>query len=214
MDPTLEAPGISRRFLTLLADEGIAGKRILDVGCGWGRLSLYLARRGATVIGLDRDASLIRQARDRASAAGAIEFHEADVDRTEYEGWAPDLITAHLCASDAIVERSARALQWGHCLAMVAFHVDQWKETGTVSRFAYDEVRMEAVLRRSGFDPEVLEVEREVKQFTSVEEGLGAAVALADRWKSDGRWMRYLRFLESGGRTLTRSHLIVMARKL
>jgi len=52
-----------------------------------------------------------------------------------------------------------------------------------------------------------------VKQFTSVEEGLAAAVGLEDRWKADGRWYRYLAFLESGGRTLTRSHLIVKARK-
>jgi ubiquinone/menaquinone biosynthesis C-methylase UbiE len=215
VNPTLDAPGISRRFLSLLAEERPAGKRILDVGCGWGRLSLYLAQQGATVIGLDRDAALIRQARDRAAAAslGSTEFHEADVDRIDYNRWAPDLVTAHLCASDAIVERSARALHPGACLVMVAFHVDQWKETGTVSRFAYDAPRMDAVLRHAGLDPEALELECEVKRFASVEEGLGAAVALADRWKADGRWVRYLRFLESGGRTLTRSHLIVKARK-
>ena len=84
---------------------------------------------------------------------------------------------------------------------------------GKVSRFAYDEARMDAVLRRAGFVPEAVEVEREVRGFASVEEGLAAAVNLQDKWKSDGRWHRYLRYLEEGGRTLTRSHLIVMARK-
>ena len=96
---------------------------------------------------------------------------------------------------------------------MVAFHVDQWRETGRVSRFAYDESRMETSLRQAGFEPEVLEVEREVKEFSSVEEGLAAAIGLQDRWKADGRWHRYIAFLESGGRTLTRSHLIVKARR-
>ena len=96
---------------------------------------------------------------------------------------------------------------------MVAFHVDQWRETGKVSRFAYDEARMDTTLRRAGLIPEVLEVESEVKLFNSVEEGLAAAVGLADRWKADGRWHRYIAFLESGGRTLTRSHLIIVARK-
>jgi hypothetical protein len=96
---------------------------------------------------------------------------------------------------------------------MVAFHVDQWKETGKVSRFAYDEARMRRVLEEHGLAIEALEVEREVRRFASVEEGLAAAVGLEDRWKADGRWFRYIAFLESGGRTLTRSHLIVKARR-
>ena len=96
---------------------------------------------------------------------------------------------------------------------MVAFHVDQWRETGKVSRFAYDEGRMEAVLRRAGFEPLAVEVEREVQQFGSLEEALAAAVGLEDRWRMDGRWFRYLAFLESGGRTLTRSHLLAVARR-
>jgi hypothetical protein len=96
---------------------------------------------------------------------------------------------------------------------MVAFHVDQWKETGKVSRFAYDETRMRSVLKGQGFGVEALEVERDVRRFSSVEEGLAAAVGLEDRWKADGRWFRYIAFLESGGRTLTRSHLLVKARR-
>jgi SAM-dependent methyltransferase len=206
---------ISPRFLSLLAEEGLDGKRVLDLGCGWGRLSLVLARSGARVVGLDRDPGLIREARDRATAAGLgnVEVHEVDVERDEYGRWAPDLITAHLCASDAIMDRSARALRPGSCLGMVAFHVDQWLETGKASRFAYDEARMDAALRRAGLAPEVIEVEREVKRFASVEEGLAAAVGLEDRWRADGRWHRYIAFLESGGRTLTRSHLLVKARR-
>jgi hypothetical protein len=96
---------------------------------------------------------------------------------------------------------------------MVSFHVDQWKETGRVSRFAYDEAGMRAALETRGFVVEALEVEREVRRFESVEEGLAAAVGLEDRWKADGRWFRYIAFLEAGGRTLTRSHLLVKARR-
>jgi len=212
---TDDPPGISPRFLSLLAEEGLVDKRVLDLGSGWGRLALALAPSAAHVVGLERDPALVKEGRRRAAAAGFqnVEFHTGDVDRDEYNDWSPDLITAHLCASDAIVERAGRALSSGGCLGIVAFHVDQWRETEKVSRFAYDEARMAAVLDRAGFSVDVLEVEREVKRFASVEEGLAAAVGLQDKWKTDGRWFRYLRFLEAGGRTLTRSHLIVKARR-
>ncbi len=41
--------------MALLAEEGLAGKRVLDIGCGWGRLALLLAPARAHVVGLDRD---------------------------------------------------------------------------------------------------------------------------------------------------------------
>jgi ubiquinone/menaquinone biosynthesis C-methylase UbiE len=209
------ASGISPRFLALLAEDGLAGKRVLDLGCGWGRVAVALGPAAGRVVGLDRDGAAIEEARRLAEAAGLanVEFHEADVEREEYGRWAPDLITAHLCVSDEVILRAGRALPRGGTLGMVAFHLDQWCETGKVSRFAFDEARMERLLRAAAFKPEAIEVEREVKRFTSVEEGLAAAVGLEDRWRADGRWYRYLGFLEAGGRTLTRSHLIVKARK-
>ncbi len=215
MPSLLQAPGVSARFLDLLAGEPLGRSRILDVGCGWGRLSLALAPAARWVIGLDRETTLIQDARRRAAEAGLsnAEFHEADVESESYERWQPELVTAHLCASDAIVERAGRALRAGCCLAMVAFHVDQWKETGKVSRFAYDEEQMARVLEERGFAVEAVEVERAVQRFASVEEGLAAAVGMEDRWKADGRWFRYIAFLEGGGRTLTRSHLLVKARR-
>jgi SAM-dependent methyltransferase len=215
MPSLLQAPGVSARFLDLLAGEPLDRSRILDVGCGAGRLPLALAPASKWVVGLDREAPLIAEARRRAAGAKLtnVEFHEADVEVDPYEPWRPDLVTAHLCASDAIIERAARALAPGSCLAMVSFHVDQWKETGKVSRFAYDESRMRAALETRGFAVEALEVDRDVRRFDSVEEGLAAAVGLEDRWKADGRWFRYIAYLEGGGRTLTRSHLIVKGRR-
>lgn len=206
---------VSPRFLALLTAEGLEGKRALDVGCGQGRITRWLAPRVKHAVGLDRDAAALETARRLAEGAGIanVEFHAADVEREEYERWRPELVIAHLCASDAIIERSARALAPGQCLSMVAFHVEQWKETGRVSRFAYDEARMERALRFHGFAPEVLEVERETTRFASVAEGLAAAVALEDKWRADGRWFRFLAFLEEGGRTLTRAHVIVKARR-
>src|SRR5262245_54924428 len=148
---------------------------------------MILARDAVAVIGLDRDPALVRDARARAAAAGLdnIQFHEVDVEGDEYERWTPDLITAHLCASDAIIERAGRALRPGSALGMVAFHVDQWRETGRVSRFAYDEARMAAALRRGGLVPEVVEVDAAVTRFSSVEGGLAAAVVPEARGRPD-----------------------------
>ena len=206
---------LSPRFLALLAAEGLEALRVVDLGCGTGRLTLWLAPRVKHVSGLDRDHAAIQEARRLAGAMrlSNVEFHAADVEREEYDRWQPDLVTAHLCASDAIIERAGRVLAPGRCLAMVAFHVEQWKETGKVSRFAYDEARIERALRFHGFAPEVVEVERDVARFASVEAGLAASVGLEDKWRADGRWFRYIAFLEEGGRTLTRAHLIVKARR-
>jgi len=216
MAPSPDNPqGLSPAFWKLLEVEPLAGLRALDVGTGTGRLALALARRCRSVVGVDREASLVAQARQNAATSGLanVEFVVADVETIEYAVFEPELIGAHLCMSDAIVERAARALGTGRAFTFVAFHVDQWRETGRPSRFAYDEARMGMLLEGTGFAVEHLGVEREVRTFGSVEEGLAAAVGLQERWRADGRWFRYVRFLEDGGRTLTRSHLIVKARR-
>jgi predicted TPR repeat methyltransferase len=122
-------------------------------------------------------------------------------------------VVAHLCRSDAIIAAAARTLAAGQALVFVALHVDQWRETGRRSRFAYDADEARRQLEAHGFAVEHLEVEQEVERFESVEQGLAAAIALAEKWKSDGRWFRYIKFLEDGGRTLTRSQLLAKARR-
>lgn len=209
------ADGLSPVFQRLLTAEPLADQGALDIGTGRGRLALWLAPRCRRVTGVDRDASAIEDARRRASAAGVgnAEFVVFDAEDGEYAAFAPDLVVAHLCMSRAIIERAARVLVPGHVLAFVALHADQWRETGRRSRFAYDESQARNELEATGFVVEHVDVEREVTEFSSVEQGLAAAIALEEKWKSDGRWFRYIKFLEDGGRTLTRAHLIVKARR-
>ena len=206
---------LSPVFQALLTAEALGGQAALDIGTGWGRLALWLAPRCARVTGVDRDEAAIEDARRRAAAAGIAnaEFVVFDAEAGEYTAFAPDLVAAHLCMSRAIIDRAARVLVPGRVLAFVALHAEQWRETGRRSRFAYDESQARRELEAVGFTVEHIEVEREVTEFASVEQGLAAAIALEEKWKSDGRWFRYIKFLEEGGRTLTRAHLIVKARR-
>src|SRR5881398_1626820 len=143
----LTAGGISQAFLRLLADEDLAGRTVLDVGTGRGRLALALAPRSGRVVGIDRDEVALTDAR-RAAAAGLtnVEFLGLDAEAEEYGGLEPDAVVAHLCMSSAIAERAGRALTRGAPFAFVAFHADQWKETGRRSRFAWSEDEARAAL--------------------------------------------------------------------
>jgi len=52
-----------------------ADGEILDLGCGTGRVALHLARRGHTVIGLDRDAELLAALAERAQGLPVEPLH-------------------------------------------------------------------------------------------------------------------------------------------
>jgi trans-aconitate methyltransferase len=66
-------------LLDLLAPQ--PGERILDVGCGTGQLTAEIAGRGAHVIGLDRSAEMLADARRNFPH---LEFVEADAAHFEF----------------------------------------------------------------------------------------------------------------------------------
>ncbi len=76
----------------LLARHGVAGKRVLDLGCGSGEVSIVAARLGARVTGLDIVDGMVRVARREALAAGVgdrTEFQVRDV--TQLSGETADV---------------------------------------------------------------------------------------------------------------------------
>lgn len=76
-DAVLYGPEIpAEPTLRLLGD--LAGKRVLDLGCGAGRNAIAMARAGARVIAVDEDADQIGAARRAIDAADMkVELHHA-----------------------------------------------------------------------------------------------------------------------------------------
>jgi 2-polyprenyl-6-hydroxyphenyl methylase/3-demethylubiquinone-9 3-methyltransferase len=70
------------------------GKRVLEVGCGDGRLTLRLARLGARVYAIDPDAKLIRLARKKLPKrfASRVEYHRGDAEALNHPAGVFDLV--------------------------------------------------------------------------------------------------------------------------
>jgi magnesium-protoporphyrin O-methyltransferase len=76
--------GRERMRATLLSwlPDDLAGRRLLDAGCGTGALAVEAARRGAHVVAIDLSPTLVDLARERAPrdlGAGSIEFRSGDM---------------------------------------------------------------------------------------------------------------------------------------
>lgn len=109
-----------------------SGQRVLDVGCGPGRHSLALARRGIDVVGVDHSEEFVQLAREAAEEEGlSAAFRQQDVRDLDERGDFDAVIC--LCQGGfgllggredaSLLERFARALRPGGRLALSAFHV-------------------------------------------------------------------------------------------
>ncbi|MCK2220075.1 class I SAM-dependent methyltransferase [Actinomadura sp. ATCC 31491] len=116
----------SLRLLTLL--EPIAGRRILDLACGHGRITRELARRGAAqVVGVDLSAALLERAR-AAERDNPLGIHYIHADVTTWS--TPDQYDAVTCNFglsdiddlDAALATAARALRPGGLFVCSLLH--------------------------------------------------------------------------------------------
>ncbi|MBU25776.1 MAG: methyltransferase type 11 [Gammaproteobacteria bacterium] len=75
--------------------ENLHGKRVLDLGCGFGQKSIFMAGLGATVSGIDIAENYICQARESAADAGVSDkctFAEMDAHSLAFEDDTFDLV--------------------------------------------------------------------------------------------------------------------------
>src|SRR5713101_2762174 len=100
------------------------GIRLLDVGCGAGRLALIAARAGARVTGCDISTPWIEKARARAAAEGLeITFDEGDAESLPYEDAQFDAVVSLIGAMfaprpDLVAAELTRVCRPGGMIAM------------------------------------------------------------------------------------------------
>ena len=105
----------------------VAGLEVLDLGCGTGRHSLWLASAGATVTGVDFSEGMMEEARGKPGAE-AIRFLAHDLQQPlpfaagSFDVVVSGLVLEHLAALDAFFAEARRVLRPGGRAVVSAMH--------------------------------------------------------------------------------------------
>lgn len=81
---------------------GLSPKKILDVGCGTGNLSLLLAEKGAMVTGIDLDAEMVSRAKNKAIGRAGLDFQVRDMLQISHQ-FEPLSLNAVVCYGNTLV---------------------------------------------------------------------------------------------------------------
>jgi ubiquinone/menaquinone biosynthesis C-methylase UbiE len=110
----------------LVAEGDLRGRRVLDVGCGTGRLAVALAERGARVWGIDPSEEMLAQA--RAHSEGKVALKRAAAEALPFkDGWfeaAVFRLVIHLLDRPRAFAETRRILAPGGLIVVASFAPD------------------------------------------------------------------------------------------
>ena len=123
--------GLRESDAGLLGD--VAGRRVLEVGCGSAPCARWLADRGALVVGLDLSAGMLRHAVDAARKTGiCVPLVQADATRLPFADHSFDLACSAFGAvpfvadSAAVMREVTRVLRPGGRWVFAVTHPVRW----------------------------------------------------------------------------------------
>ena len=215
---TFEWSDFEAMFLERLDREDFAGRTVLDLGTGRGRLALFLAPRAGRLVGIDTDEDALSDARDQARARGIsnVTFVPADADSANYRLFVRsplDYVVANHFMSEGAIRATGVGLRNRGRFLFACVHRDHWIESGRVGRFSFAEDRMGDLLNDAGLSPEFLGVERRTIEYPSLQVMAAAHEGLEVKFRADGRWATLASRFGGGTVRLTWSTLVGVASK-
>ncbi|HXV34876.1 MAG TPA: methyltransferase domain-containing protein [Gaiellaceae bacterium] len=151
-------------LVDVLVSEGdLRGRRVLDLGCGTGRLAAALAERGAKVWGVDPSAEMLAQA--RAAVGARVGLKQGRGEALPFkDGWFEGAVlrlAVHLLDRPRALPELARVLAPGGRVVIATFApehferywlVDVFPEVGRIDRERFPTPEaLEAQLSEAGF---------------------------------------------------------------
>lgn len=116
----------------LVAAGGVRDKKVLDVACGTGRHTLWVAEQGSNVTGVDPSSEMLAVAREKAKARGEeiasrIEWVEARAETLPFESGSFDivlnaLLMEHVPDVKPIIDETHRVLRPGGAFILSVYH--------------------------------------------------------------------------------------------
>lgn len=168
----------------VLRDSGLhlEGRRILELGCGTGLNTVWLADRARSVTGIDFSGGMLERARKRTEDRDNVRLLQADITtRWDLPGEAFDAVVAslvleHVDQLGPVFGEAARVLTPGGLLYLAELH-------------PYKQLRKsQARFRRpaSGEEVRVEAYEHSLSEFLNEAVGAGFRFVRAGEWSGDG----------------------------
>jgi len=125
-----DAPASFLRQVFETDDWQLLRGRALDIACGQGRNSLYLAERGFEVVAMDISAVALDEARKRAELKRLrIDWRQTDLEAVRLDEAAYDLIVNFKYLQRSLIPHIKRAIKSGGHVVFETYLIDQ-KEHG------------------------------------------------------------------------------------